>query len=148
MHARRRSWRIKWWVWVAMIAAGLVAVALGLGWFLVVAVSMTWVIVTLFTHAAPTTPTELDARTLVAASRTNARVQIHSASSEQLCTLWVQAGQEMKRTYLPSLLCSYADLRHAILDELTTRDPDGVRRWLGDRPDRRDPRSYLQDRQI
>ena len=131
-----------------MVTAGLGAVALGLGWFLVVAVSMTWVVVTLFTHMAPTTPTELDARTLVTTSRTSARVQIHRASSEQLCALWVQAGQEMKRTYLPASLCSYVDLRHAILDELTARDPDGVRRWLGDRPDRRDLRSYLHDRQI
>ena len=148
MHARRRSWRIKWWVWVAMLTAGLVAVALGLGWFLVVAVSMAWVAAAMFTRAAPTTPAVLDVRTLVSEPHTAARAQIRSASSEELCTLWEQTGQEMKRTYLPSSLCSYADLRHAILDELTARDPDGVRRWLGDRPDRRDPRSYLHDRQI
>jgi hypothetical protein len=61
--------------------------------------------------------------------------------------LWLQTGREMKRTNLPSTLSSYADLRHAILDDLTARDPDGVSRWLGDQPGRRDLRTYLRDHQ-
>ena len=147
MHARGRTRRIKWWAWFTMLAIGFVAVALGLGWFLVVAVSLTWATVALFTRTASRTPPELEARTLAATSPTSARAEIRSASSEQLCTLWLQTGQEMKHTYLPSALCSYADLRHAILDELTARDPDGVSRWLGDQPDRRDLRAYLHDHQ-
>ncbi|HEX6326491.1 MAG TPA: hypothetical protein VFZ72_07955 [Jiangellaceae bacterium] len=130
-----------------MLAIGLVAVALGLGWFLVTAVGLAWATVALFTRRASSTSTNLDARTLAANSPTSARAEIRSASSEQLCTLWLQTGQEMKQTYLPSTLCSYADLRHAILDELTARDPDGVSRWLGDQPDRRDLRAYLHDKQ-
>ena len=147
MHVRGQPRRIKWWAWVTMLVIGLVAVALGLGWFLVIAVSMMWVTATLFTRTASSTPTELDAKALIADSHTNALAVVRSASSEQLCRLWLQTGQEMKHTYLPSTLSSYADLRHAILDELTSRDPEGVSRWLGDRPDRRDLRAYLHDRQ-
>jgi hypothetical protein len=147
MHARGRTRRIKWWAWVTMLAIGLVAVALGLGWFLVIAVSLAWATVTLFRRTASSTPTQLDARTLAVKSPTSARTEIRSASSEQLCALWVQTGRKMKHTYPPSTLCSYADLRHAILDELTARDPDGVSRWLGDQPDRRDLRAYLHDHQ-
>lgn len=59
-----------------------------------------------------------------------------------------QTGHDpLRRTYLPSTVCSYAELRQAILDELTRRDPDAVSRWLGDRPDQRDPRAYLQHHQ-
>ena len=147
MHARGRTRRIRPWAWITMLAIGLVAVALGLGWFLVIAVGLAWATVALFTRTASSTSTNLDARTLAANSPTSARAEISSASSEQLCTLWLQTGQEMKQTYLPSALCSYADLRHAILDELTARDPDGVSRWLGDQPDRRDLRAYLHDKQ-
>jgi len=147
MYARGRTRRIKPWAWITMLAIGLVAVALGLGWFLVITVGLAWATVALFTRTAVSTSTNLDARTLAAKSPTSARAEIRSASSEQLCTLWLQTGQEMKQTYLPSTLCSYADLRHAILDELTARDPDGVSRWLGDQPDRRDLRAYLHDHQ-
>jgi len=147
MHARRRTRSTKWWAWVAMLAVGLVAVALGLGWFLVIAVSLTWATVALFTRTASGTPAELDAKTLAAESPTSAREIIRSVSSEQLCTLWLQTGREMKRTHLPSTLCAYAALRHAVLDELTARDPNGVTRWLGDRPERRDLRAYLHDHQ-
>ena len=130
-----------------MLAIGLVAVALGLGWILVITVGLAWATVALFTRTASSTSTHPDARTLAAKLPASARAEIRSASSEQLCTLWLQTGQEMKQTYLPSTLCSYADLRHAILDELTARNPDGVSRWLGDQPDRRDLRAYLDDRQ-
>ena len=147
MHARGRTRRNKWWAWVTMLAIGLVAVALGLGWFLVIAVGLTWATVALFTRTASSTPTGLDAKTLAAESPTSARAEIRSASSEQLCMLWLQTGREMKRTNLPSTLSSYADLRHAILDELTARDPDAVSRWLGDQPGRRDLRTYLRDHQ-
>lgn len=145
MHARRRTRSTKWWAWVTMLAIGFVAVALGLGWFLVIAVSLTWATVAVFTRTASTSPTALDAKTLASESPLSARVELRSASSEQLCTLWLQTGREMKRTHLPSTLCSYADLRHAILDELTARDPDGVSRWLGDQPQRRELRAYLHD---
>jgi hypothetical protein len=101
----------------------------------------------MFTRTASTSPTGLDAKTLASESPLGARAEIRSASSEQLCTLWLQIGREMKRAHLPSTLCSYADLRHAILDELTARDPDGVSRWLGDQPQRRDLRAYLHDHQ-
>jgi hypothetical protein len=130
-----------------MLAIGFVAVALGLGWFLVITLSLTWATVAMFTRTASTSPTGLDAKTLASESPLGARAEIRSASSEQLCTLWLQTGREMKRAHLPSTLCSYADLRHAILDELTARDPDGVSRWLGDQPQRRDLRAYLHDHQ-
>lgn len=34
--------RIKWWAWVSTLAIGLFAAALGLGWFLVIAIGLTW----------------------------------------------------------------------------------------------------------
>ncbi|HEX6338129.1 MAG TPA: hypothetical protein VFZ85_14300 [Jiangellaceae bacterium] len=147
MHARGRTRRIKWWAWVTMLAIGFVAVALGLGWFLVVAVSLTWATVALLTRTATSSPTELETETPADPSPAIDRADIRTASNEQLCTLWQQTGQQMTHTYLPSTLCSYADLRQAILDELTARDPDGVSRWLGDQPDRRDLRAYIHDHQ-
>ena len=145
MHARGRARRIKWWAWVSMLALGFIAAALGLGWFLVIAVSLIWGTVTLFNRTAASTPEDVDARTLLLQSRSGVRAAIASASSEQLCTLWHQTGQQMRHTYLPSTVCSYAELRQAILDELTARDPEGVSRWLGDQPDRRDLRAYMHD---
>jgi hypothetical protein len=153
MHARGRPRRIKWWAWVAMLAVGLAAAALGLGWFLVIAVAMTWATVTLFGHTPQIhrgghrEPGHVDAQTLVARSPASARATISEASSEQLCNLWLETGQEIRRTCLPLTLCTYAELRQAILDELTARDPDGVSRWLGDQPERRDLRAYLHDHQ-
>lgn len=34
--------RIKWWAWVSTLAIGLFAAALGLSWFLVIAIGLTW----------------------------------------------------------------------------------------------------------
>ena len=147
VHARGRARRIKWWGWVTMLAVGFVAAALGLGWFLVIAVGLIWATVELFIRTKESPPEEINSRTLIAQSPASARTAIAAASSKQLCALWLQSGQEIRRPYLPSTLCSYAELRQAILDELTARDPDGVSRWLGDQPDRRDLRSYLHDHQ-
>ncbi len=147
MNARRRTWRIKWWAWVIMLAIGLAAVAAGLGWFLFIAVGLAWATVGLVACTRDQAPPELDAQELVSDSSNGARSAIRRASSEQLCTLWLQTGHEMKHAYLPTSVCSYAELRQAILDELMERDPDGVNRWLRDQPDRRDPRSYLRDHQ-
>lgn len=147
MHARRRTPRIKWWAWVTMLAIGFIAVALGLGWFLVVAVSLAWATVALLTRIAASSPSELETDTLADTSQDIDGTDLRAASTEHLCALWQQTGQQMKHTYLPSTLCSYADLRQAILDELTVRDPDGVSRWLGDQPDRSDLRAYIDDHQ-
>lgn len=147
MHARGRPRRIKWWAWVTMLTMGFVAAALGLGWFLVIAVGLAWATVELFNRTTESPQEELDTRTLMVESPANVRSAIAAATSEQLCTLWLQSGQEIRHTYLPSTVCSYAELRQAILDELTARDPEGVSKWLGDQPDRRDLRSYLHDHQ-
>lgn len=145
---RGRPGRIRWWAWVVLIAVGLAAVAAGFGWFLVILVALAWLTVTLFRMAAPgAESSEPRPREMLAQPRGNIDATLGEAPIDLLCELWVQTGHDIRRTYLPSTVCSYAELRQAILDELTRRDPDGVRRWLEDRPDRRDLRSYLHNQQ-
>lgn len=149
MRVRRRPRRIQWWTWIVLLTIGLAAVAAGFGWFLVILVAMAWLTVVLYRKAAPAAaaPAEPQARALLAQPRRSVEAALGRVSTQLLCELWVQTGQELRRTYLPSTVCSYAELRQAILDELTRREPDGVRRWLEDEPDRRNLRSYLPDHQ-
>lgn len=75
------------------------------------------------------------------------RFRLADVSTEALGELWAASGRELTATYLPSTVVAYAQLQQAVLDELTARDPNGVRRWLGDQPYRRGLRGYLQDQQ-
>jgi hypothetical protein len=149
MRAHGRPRGIQWWTWIVFLAIGLAAVAAGFGWFLVIIVAMAWLTVVLYRKAASgaAAPAEPQARELLAQPQRGVEAALGRASTQLLCELWVQTGQELRRTYLPSTVCSYAGLRQAILDELTRREPDGVRRWLEDEPDRRNLRSYLPDHQ-
>lgn len=149
MRVRGRPRGIRWWVWIVLLVVGLAAVAAGFGWFFVILVAMSWLTVFLYRKAAPaaTGSAEPQPREMLAQPRRSVDTTLSSASTALLCELWSQTGQELRRTYLPSTVCSYAELRQAILDELTRREPDGVRRWLEDEPDRRDLRAYLHDHQ-
>lgn len=152
MRRRGRTIRIRWWVWVSLLVAGLAAVAAGLGWLLVVLLAMSWFAVMMFNRAVPMVGRLHDEvgtedpqpRALLAQPRNRLDAVLGDVPSSTLCRLWEQTSQDLRRTYLPSTVCSYAELRAAILDELTRRHPDGVRRWLGDQPYRRDLSSYLQ----
>lgn len=151
MRERGRPRGIRWWVWIVLLVVGLAAVAAGFGWFLVILVAMSWLTVFLYRKAAPAAAGSAEPqpqpREMLAQPRRSVDTTLSSASTALLCELWSQTGQELRRTYLPSTVCSYAELRQAILDELTRREPDGVRRWLEDEPDRRDLRAYLHDHQ-
>jgi hypothetical protein len=149
MRARRRPQRIQWWAWIALLAVGLAAVAAGFGWAFVILVAMAWLSVTLYRLAAPGAAPrrEPEPRRMLAQPRGNVDATLGAAPTALLCELWTQTGHDIRRTYLPSTICSYAELRQAILDELTRREPEGVRRWLEEQPDRRDIRSYLHDQQ-
>lgn len=152
MRGHGRSIHIRWWVWPALIMVALAATAVGIGWFPVVLVGMAWLAVTLFNQAAgaarPENAAAADAapqpRELLAQPRTRLDATLSRAPSGALCQLWEQTSTDLRRTYLPSTVCSYAELREAILDELSKRHPDGVRRWLDDQPDSRELSAYLQ----
>lgn len=151
MHDRGRTIRIRWWVWVTLLAVAFAVVAAGLGWFLVIMVTMSWLAVALFNRAIPVAEEEHDrqpvpqSRDLLAQPPSRLGAALRGTPSVALCQLWEQTGHDLRRTYLPSTLCAYAELRQAILDELTRRDPDGVQRWLHDQPDRRELSGYLHD---
>jgi hypothetical protein len=149
MRENGRSIRISWWVWVALLLVGLATGAAGIGWFVVVLVAISWLAVTLFNHATRAADEEPDSpppppRDLLAQPRGRLDAALSDAPSTVLCQLWEETGRDLRRTYLPSTVCSYAALREAILDELSRRHPDAVRRWLDDQPDRRDLSAYLQ----
>lgn len=149
MRGRGRSIHISWWVWVALIMVALTMAAIGIGWYVVILVGMSWLAVTLFNGAARAVdPADAAAapqpRELLAQPRNRLDAALSKAPSGVLCQLWEQTGTDLRRTYLPSTVCSYAELREAILDELSRRHPDAVRRWLDDQPDSRELSAYLQ----
>lgn len=146
---RGGHFHVAWWVWVVLMMAALAAAAVGVGWFLVVMVLMAWLAVTIFHRVAPAQSRHRagsapQPRELLAQPRTRLDAVLRDAPSGALCWLWEQTGADLRRTYLPSTVCSYAALREAILDELSRRHPDGVQRWLDDQPDRRELSGYLQ----
>lgn len=147
MRVGRRPGPIRWWVWVTLLTVGLAAVAAGFGWFLVILVLMAWLTAALIRKASPTAPVPPAPREMLAQPRHSVDAALGHAPTSLLCELWAETSMELRRTYLPSTMCSYAELRQAILDELTRRNPDGVRRWLDDQPDQRDLRLYVLDRQ-
>lgn len=143
MQERRRPNGHVWWVWPLLLFIGLVGLAAGFGWFLVIVVATSWLTVALYRRTRPAMPRH--AREAVTRPASELEQALADASTEVLCQLWTQTGQELRTVYLPSTICSYATLRQVILDELTRRDPTGVSRWLHDAPDQYGPSRYLHD---
>lgn len=143
MREHRRFSGLEWWVWPLFLFLGLVGLAAGFGWFLIVVVVAAWLTVALYRNTKPAAPRH--AREAVTRPASELGEALADASTDRLCQLWAQTGQELRTVYLPSTICSYAALRQAILDELTRRDPSGVSRWLHDAPDRNGPSRYLHD---
>lgn len=143
MRGERPRFQVKWW-WVAMLGAGLLSVAAGLGIFLLTLVALAWLTATMLRLAAAGTDPEPGTKLSSALAPITAS-QLSSASDERLCELWTQTSEELSRSYLPSTIASYADLRQSILDELFLRNPAGVQRWLEDRAEQRELLNYLHD---
>lgn|SRR5690606_27032018 len=141
-HRHPSRW-LRWWMWPVSLLVGLIGLAVGFGWSLIVVVLTAWLTVTLYGRTRPTMPRH--AREAVTRPASELEEALASAPTDVLCKLWTQTGQELRTVYLPSTICSYAALRQVILDELARRDPDGVSRWLQDAPDRIGPLRYLHD---
>jgi hypothetical protein len=73
------------------------------------------------------------------------RDSIHRLSRTELCVLWQASATELASTETADQLAQVSDLRRALLEELTHRDPEGIARWLnsGARANS-DPGRYLR----
>ena len=91
---------------MSLLAVGLLALAAGLGWFLVVVVAMAWATVALAglsrgrRDVTPSEITSLSSRAM--------RFRLADVSTEALGELWAASGRELTATYLPSTVVAYA----------------------------------------
>lgn len=85
-----------------------------------------------------------DVAEVIALSADHPASTVSGSSVEDLCRLWRLTGQEVRESGgQPSKVLWLAEIRQLILDELAARDPQGLARWLADRPEKTDPLPYL-----
>lgn len=85
-----------------------------------------------------------DVAEVIALSADHPASTVSGSSVEDLCRLWRLTGQEVREAGAqPSKVLWLAEVRQLILDELADRDPQGMARWLADRPEKTDPLPYL-----
>jgi hypothetical protein len=137
---------ISWWVWTTMLGVAMLMLVLGLGWFPLFATITAWLLAILLRDeecSAAEPHDTVDVTVLAGAPPQLMQSAVARASNEQLCEMWQRSGAELRRAYLPATITAHAGFRQVVLDEMQRRDPEAVDRWLADRPDQRDPRTYL-----
>jgi hypothetical protein len=94
--------------------------------------------------------TDRSGRSLPVPRPAHERFRLRSMSTDQLCRAWVDSRVPLKLSDHADQVERLARLRKAILDELETRHPHGVARWLADLGDGQpvdgSPMPYLSGR--
>ncbi|NED99978.1 hypothetical protein [Phytoactinopolyspora halotolerans] len=154
MSILRRLASVPWWAWMPLLVVGFAIMVIGAGWFPLFAIALGWALVTLLrrwppeaenadTSASPDGGVDVNVNVMTGQRQETTETMVARMSDEQLYALWAQTSQDLRHKYLPASILSHAQLREALLEEMTRRHPDVIGRWLADRPDQRDPRTYL-----
>jgi hypothetical protein len=147
--------RMTTWLWIGLAILALLAYAAGVGFSILILFLLGWLAVTMIrlrlradqTDDAAGLGTEPSPTATGSAIKPDAITEaaVAYSSTVTLCDLWIRSHEAINHAYLPSSIESYANLRAAILDELTRRDPEGVERWLNDQPVAHNPHLYLRE---
>ncbi|NDL56804.1 hypothetical protein [Phytoactinopolyspora mesophila] len=136
--------RVPWWVWVPLLAPLALVFTVMLGWFPVVAGLIGWLVVRLL-RQQPRRLSTPQVNELAGQPAEVIEPILHTMSNEDLCRLWENSSRAVRSAYLPASISSHVRLRQALLDEMERRDPEAMDRWLADRPDQSDPRTYIDE---
>ncbi len=128
-----------------MLAPAVVVLTVQVGWFPVLAVVVGWLVVGLI-RQQPRGAVPLDIDQIVGLPQEDVEPIVARASTHQLGELWEQSSRILRRAFLPATVSAHVQLRELLLAEMERRDAEAVDRWLADRPDRLDPRQYLEPR--
>jgi hypothetical protein len=127
---------------VPLLAPAVLFLTVTLGWFPLFAGLIGWLVMRLV-RQSPRRFTAPNVSVLAGQPDDVVEPVLYRASNAELCQLWEQSSRAVRSAYLPASISSHVRLRQALLEEMERRDPEAVDRWLSDRPDQLDPRTYI-----